>query len=87
MNKEQSMIIEDVSRMGEVFVSERVLEIAFPEMTPYNQGVTIFAFTKAGNTIPPLTFDEQVKQFCRANNLTFEMIMPERQGRFICLSS
>ncbi len=76
------VIIEDVSRMGEVFVSEHILKIAFAEMTPYNQGVTIFAFTRAGNTMPPLTFDEQVEQFCQANDLTFEMIVSERQGRF-----
>lgn len=29
-----------------------------------------------------LTFDEQVKQFCRANDLAFEMIVSERLGRF-----
>lgn len=76
------VIIEEVSQKGEIFVSEHILRIAFEEMTPYNQGVTIFAFTGVGNTLPPLTFDDQVKQFCQANDLTFEMIVSERQGRF-----
>lgn len=76
------VIIEDVSRIEEVFVSEHILRIAFAEMTAYNQGVTIFAFARAGNTMPPLTFDEQVKQFCQVICLTFEIIVFERQRRF-----
>jgi len=76
------VILEDVDRFNEVFVTEHILEIAFSEITPYNQGVTIFAFTGASNTMSPLTFDDQVKQFCQANDLAFEMIVSERQGRF-----
>lgn len=81
-DRARKVILEDLNYHTEVFVTEDILAIAFPEQTPYNEAITIFAFVTQGKDSPPLTFDELIRQFCRANNLTFQMFPEKREGRF-----
>lgn len=76
----RKVILNDIERSGSVYVTNDILAIGFAELSAYSQGVTLFAFTIDKKPVPPLTYDEQIDQFCQTNNLTFKPF--ENRGYF-----
>lgn len=78
----RNIILRYLKEKGRVRIAGDILREAFPEPPGLHQDIMIFAFTMAGNRIPPLTQSEQIEQFCRISGLRFYPNPTDSGGAF-----
>jgi hypothetical protein len=64
-------ILAKASGGDEIEVTRSVIEDAFPEPSPHEHAVTLFAFSAQGKQPPPLHEEEQISRFCEVNGLVY----------------